>query len=267
MKSFFFVGVVIAMIAALMITTIGYASSDDQKFDDSNYLMGFEGTCTIFIENSAGQGFSAVVNLNDVTFEEGMMLAFGQGIRQASFAPLETAAITRASITKAADDYSIWARTTMNAEGFDIKKYDKVSMTCSGYAGDTQSSGNPDHATSSNMLCTSAKVTSVSVTLSDVAPKDDGGGVYSSNQFILDQSSSGEFSNCLNSAGGSLMNSNKLLGDQVDGATLHITVIGTVTLANGGSETASVDADLKISVTSWTPCSMSVALTSMSISG
>lgn len=267
MRPFLVVGIVVAIIAALVIAAGGLARGNQQPFGDSNYILDFDCTCTIYIQNSAGQGFSADVNLDGVTFEEGMMLSFGQGIRQASFSPLTTSMITKASITKTADDYSIWAKTTIKAAGFDITKYDKVSMTSSGYAGSIQSSGEPDHATSSNILCTSSKVASVTVTKTDITPIDDGGGVYSSNEITLDQSLSGAFSNYLSSSGGSLVSSNKLLGDQIDGATLHITLIGTATFANGESETASVDADLKISVTSWTPCTLSVALTNLSING
>lgn len=264
MKQYLIIGAVVAVIAALVLATMGGVidnplTPEDETKDDR--IGNDDCSCTIFIyDPTTEQVLSATLNMDSLSFGEMAMLAFGAGVREVAFTPVVNSLDYTATVAKLYRDqnYQIWSDVKVTVTGSGMKSLDKLTGTFTGTGGSTQrDSAAPNHGTSNIAMTNTAGTASI------VATKTSGLSFGTSVTVSQNTDNSGS----ADAKRFTKVSGTNLLGDYVDGAKISVTVYAYGTTANGVSTYHYTSATMLIKVTAWSSSYLTASITSMSAGG
>jgi hypothetical protein len=232
------------VVAVVVIAALGlllYNNDDDG---------GDEVTCTIYVQEVGGQVMAAEMDLSPLTFSEMAVMAFGGGVRETQFLPLESYTTTLASVSQAGY-YQVWSGANVKVSGTNMASLSSISANFKGCAGTVQTSGTaPNHAFDAlTTLRSEASHYDVTVTRTTASFNT----IYTFNH------GNEKFTHYLQST-----TIKQITGDNVDGAIMKLTVTATGIDTSGQTVTKTLEAGLQIIVSAWSggSGSMSIVLTS-----
>lgn len=260
MKQWMIIGLVVAVIAALVVAMMG-GVVDNPFVQDDDDLGNDDCSCTIFIyDPSTEQVLSATLNMDSLSFGEMAMLAFGAGVREVAFTPVVNSLDYTATVAKVYRDqnYQIWSDVKVTVTGSGMKSFDKLTGTFTGTAGSTQrDSASPNHGTSNIAMTNTAGTASITATKTS--------GLSFGSSVTISQNT--DNSGSADAKRFTKVSGTNLLGDYVDGAKISVTVYAYGTTANGVSTYHYTSATMLIKVTAWSSSYLTASITSMSAGG